>query len=84
MLFFMYLALLLPENNPVVDEHIVYILVLALIAFKNDAVHDWIFSHFDDNRAGIVAHGDIGEQFGRVEVLKRLVGRYLSPLLAGA
>lgn len=29
----MYLALLLPENNPVIDEHIVYILVLLLIMF---------------------------------------------------
>ncbi len=29
----MYLALLFPENNPVIDEHIVYILVLLLIMF---------------------------------------------------
>lgn len=36
MLFFMYLALLLPENNPIIDDHVVYILVLALIAFKSD------------------------------------------------
>jgi len=36
MLFFMYLALLFPENNPIVDEHIVYILVLALIYIKNE------------------------------------------------
>ncbi len=36
MLFFMYLALLLPENNPVIDDHIVYILVLALIAFRSN------------------------------------------------
>lgn len=35
MLLFMYLALLFPENNPIIDEHIVYILVLALIAFKH-------------------------------------------------
>lgn len=35
MLFCMYLALLLPENNPIIDDHIVYILVLALIAFKD-------------------------------------------------
>jgi thiosulfate dehydrogenase (quinone) large subunit len=33
----MYLALLLPENNPIIDEHIVYILVLALIAFTDNA-----------------------------------------------
>ncbi|KND49915.1 MAG: hypothetical protein AB197_00185 [Parcubacteria bacterium C7867-002] len=31
MLFGMYLALLLPENNPVIDDHIIYILVLALL-----------------------------------------------------
>lgn len=31
LMFLMYLALLLPENNPIIDEHIVYILVLALI-----------------------------------------------------
>lgn len=36
MLFFMYLALLFPENNPIIDDHIVYILVLLLIAFKAD------------------------------------------------
>lgn len=32
MFFLMYLALLFPENNPIIDEHIVYILVLLLIA----------------------------------------------------
>ncbi len=31
----MYLALLFPENNPIIDEHIVYILVLALIALRS-------------------------------------------------
>ena len=36
MLLLMYLALLLPANNPIIDEHIVYILVLLLIGFKND------------------------------------------------
>lgn len=35
MLALMYLALLLPENNPVIDEHIVYILALVLIASDN-------------------------------------------------
>ena len=35
MLFLMYMSLLLPENNPIIDEHIVYILVLALIALKS-------------------------------------------------
>lgn len=34
MLLFMYLALLFPENNPVIDEHIIYILVLALIGLR--------------------------------------------------
>lgn len=36
MMFFMYLALMLPANNPIIDEHIVYILVLALLAFKSE------------------------------------------------
>ena len=36
MLFFMYLSLLWPENNPIIDEHIVYILVLILIAFNSE------------------------------------------------
>lgn len=34
MLLLMYLALLPPANNPFLDEHIVYILVLILLAFK--------------------------------------------------
>lgn len=36
MLFLMYLALLLPENNPIIDDHLVYILVLALVAVKSN------------------------------------------------
>lgn len=32
MLFLMYISLLLPENNPIIDDHIVYIFILALIA----------------------------------------------------
>ena len=36
MLFLMYLALLLPENNPIIDDHIIYILVLILITFKSE------------------------------------------------
>lgn len=36
MMFLMYLSLLLPANNPIIDEHIVYILVLMLIAFENE------------------------------------------------
>lgn len=31
MMALMYVALLWPENNPIIDEHIVYILALALI-----------------------------------------------------
>ena len=36
MLFFMYLALLFPANNPIIDEHLVYILALALIGLRAD------------------------------------------------
>lgn len=36
MLLLMYLALLLPENNPIIDDHLVYILVLALVAFRSE------------------------------------------------
>ncbi len=35
MMVLMWLALLFPENNPIVDDHIVYALVLALLAFKS-------------------------------------------------
>jgi len=35
MMALMYLALLFPANNPIVDDHIVYILVLSLIAIRN-------------------------------------------------
>lgn len=34
MMLLMYLALLFPENNPIVDDHIVYLLVLALIGLR--------------------------------------------------
>lgn len=33
MMALMYLAMMLPANNPVVDEHIVYIMVLLILAF---------------------------------------------------
>lgn len=36
MMLLMYFALLFPENNPIIDEHIVYILVLLLIASHRD------------------------------------------------
>lgn len=32
MLFFMWLAALLPEHNPLIDEHIIYIVVLIMLA----------------------------------------------------
>ncbi|MBX4200363.1 hypothetical protein KW790_02825 [Candidatus Parcubacteria bacterium] len=35
MMVLMWLALLWPENNPIIDEHIVYALVLALFAIKS-------------------------------------------------
>lgn len=35
MLALMYLALLFPANNPIIDDHIVYILVLWLIYLKS-------------------------------------------------
>ncbi len=35
MMVLMWLALLFPVNNPIVDEHIVYALVLALLAVKS-------------------------------------------------
>ncbi len=34
MLLLMYTAVLLPENNPIIDDHIVYILVLSYIAIR--------------------------------------------------
>ena len=39
MLLSMYLALLFPENNPIFDEHIIYILVLALIGVHSTHHH---------------------------------------------
>lgn len=35
MMSLMWLALLFPENNPIIDEHIVYALVFALLAIKS-------------------------------------------------
>ena len=35
MMLLMYLATFPPTNNPIFDEHIVYILVLALLAFED-------------------------------------------------
>ncbi len=35
MLLLMYLAVLPPENNPIIDDHIVYILVLAALAIRS-------------------------------------------------
>ncbi len=39
MFLLMYLSLLFPENNPIIDEHIVYILVLILLASLNKQKH---------------------------------------------
>jgi thiosulfate dehydrogenase [quinone] large subunit len=36
MVVLMWLSLLPPENNPIIDEHIVYALVLALLAIKSE------------------------------------------------
>lgn len=35
LMILMWLALLFPENNPLIDEHIVYALVFALLAIKS-------------------------------------------------
>ena len=35
MMVLMWLSLFPPENNPIIDEHVVYILVLALLAMKS-------------------------------------------------
>jgi thiosulfate dehydrogenase [quinone] large subunit len=37
MMTLMWLALLFPANNPIIDEHIVYALVLALLAIRSKA-----------------------------------------------
>lgn len=36
MLLLMYTAVLLPENNPIIDDHIVYIFILSYFALKAD------------------------------------------------
>ena len=38
MLFLMYIAAFPPSNNPLIDEHIIYILVLALITSKSKEI----------------------------------------------
>ncbi|MCA9356478.1 hypothetical protein H6790_01475 [Candidatus Nomurabacteria bacterium] len=40
MLMLMYLALMLPENNPIIDDHIVYSLILLYI-MHTDTKHCW-------------------------------------------
>lgn len=35
MMALMYLAVLPPENNPIIDDHIIYILVLALVSLHS-------------------------------------------------
>lgn len=36
MMLLMYLALLFPENNPVIDDHIIYALVLMFLGMRNE------------------------------------------------
>lgn len=36
MMALMYVSLLFPATNPIIDEHIVYILVLVILAFRSD------------------------------------------------
>lgn len=48
MLLLMWLALLTPEHNPVIDEHIVYILALAWL-MKSEAGNDWGFGKWWKN-----------------------------------
>lgn len=40
MLMLMYLALILPENNPILDDHIIYSLMLLYIMYT-DTKHCW-------------------------------------------
>lgn len=40
LLFFMWLALIFPKNNPIIDEHIVYIFILFVL-LKNNAGEVW-------------------------------------------
>ena len=35
MMMLMWLALLFPENNPIIDEHIIYALVFAIFATQS-------------------------------------------------
>jgi thiosulfate dehydrogenase [quinone] large subunit len=37
MLLLMYLALLWPANNPFIDEHLIYAVVLIYIAMKSES-----------------------------------------------
>ncbi len=45
MLFLMYVSLMLPANNPIIDEHIVYILVLVLLAIHSEEEKDTLAHH---------------------------------------
>lgn len=36
MMLLMYLALLFPENNPIIDDHIIYAIILAIMATKSE------------------------------------------------
>ena len=61
-----------------------FVILDTLVAFKNDAVHHRVFAHLNYNRAGVIANRDICEQFGRIQVLQRLVSRDLRPWLSCA
>ena len=58
--------------------------LMPLVALQDDAVDDRIFADGDDQIAGFGAgDDDVGEQFGRVEVLQRLIERFGGICLAG-
>src|SRR3546814_5629576 len=49
------------------------VILQPLVAFKHDAVDDVVFTNGDGNRAIVVPYRHIGEQFGPVKLLQRLV-----------
>ena len=48
MMFLMYLSLVPPENNPLIDEHIVYILVFILLAQRSNKQNFGLSSKWDN------------------------------------
>ena len=58
--------------------------LMPLVALEDDAVDDRVLAHRDDQIAGVGAgDDDVGEQFGRVEVLQRRIERLGGIGLAG-